>query len=58
MEYPPELVPLVAIPYYYESHKDTALLRRRELFLPNPHLKHVMLSEKSSGYGSYDAGGN
>ena len=58
MEYSPELVLPVPIPYCYKPHEDMALLRRREFFLPNPRLKHVMLREDSTGYGSYDVGEN
>ena len=53
MEYFP-----VLIPYYSESHEDTTLLWLRELFFPNPHLKHVMLREDSTSYGIYDVGEN
>ena len=58
MEYSPEFMLPVPIPYYFESHEDTVLLRRREFFLPNPRLQHVMLREESPGYGSYDVGEN
>ena len=58
MEYSPELMLPVPIPYYFESHEDTELLRRREFFLPNPRLKHVMLREDSTRYEIYDMGEN
>ena len=58
MEYTLELMLPVPIPYYSESHEDTTLLWRREFFLPNPHLKHVMLREDSTRYGIYDVGEN
>ena len=54
MEYSPELVFPVPIPYCYKPHKDMALLWWREFFLPNHRLQHDMLRKENSRYGKYD----